>query len=83
MKKTELARLINPEHPLVKLAQTIDWQNFDEHFGISYSTETGRPGISTRLMVALHYLKATPTTSPTRPYSGAGWRTLTGNTSRG
>jgi transposase, IS5 family len=47
MEKTELARLINPEHPLVKLAQTIDWQNFDEQFGISYSTETGRPGFST------------------------------------
>jgi transposase, IS5 family len=59
MEKTELARLINPEHPLVKLAQTIDWQNFDEQFGISYSTETGRPGISTRLMVGLHYLKYT------------------------
>jgi transposase, IS5 family len=49
MKKTQLARLINPEHPLLKLAQTIDWQNFDEHFEISYSTQTGRPGISTRL----------------------------------
>jgi IS5 family transposase len=43
----------------VKLAQTIDWRNFDEQFGISYSAETARPGISTRLMVALHYLKYT------------------------
>ena len=59
MKRTELARLLNAEHPLVKLAQTIDWQSFDEHFGVSYSSETGRPGISTRLMVALHYLKYT------------------------
>lgn len=59
MTRTELARLINPQHPLVKLAQTIDWSNFDEQFGVSYSSETGRPGISTRLMVSLHYLKYT------------------------
>lgn len=44
---------------MVKLAQSIDWQGFDERFGVSYSPETGRPGISTRLMVALHYLKYT------------------------
>jgi IS5 family transposase len=59
MNKTLLANLINPNHPLVKLAQAIDWANFDEQFGVSYSAETGRPGISTRLMVALHYLKYT------------------------
>jgi hypothetical protein len=39
MKRTQLARLLNAEHPLVKLAQTIDWQSFDEHFGVSYSSE--------------------------------------------
>lgn len=59
MNKTPLADLINPNHPLVKLAQSIDWANFDEKFGVSYSPETGRPGSSTRLMVALHYLKYT------------------------
>lgn len=59
MKKTELARLVNAEHPLVKLAQQIDWRSFDEQFGVSYTAQTGRPGISTRLMVALHYLKYT------------------------
>lgn len=59
MNKTPLANLINPNHPLVKLAQSIDWANFDEKFGVSYSPETGRPGSSTRLMVALHYLKYT------------------------
>jgi IS5 family transposase len=59
MQKTELAKLVNKNHPLVKLAKTIDWQNFDEQFGMSYSPQTGRPGISTRLMVSLHYLKYT------------------------
>ena len=59
MNKTPLAKLVDAEHPLVKLAQSIDWANFDEKFGLSYCPETGRPGISTRLMVALHYLKYT------------------------
>lgn len=45
------------EHPLVKLAGAIDWQRFEEAFGVTFDEETGRPAISTRLMVALHYLK--------------------------
>jgi IS5 family transposase len=40
---------------LVKLADEINWQGFDEAFGVLYS-DKGRPGISTRLLVALHYL---------------------------
>jgi transposase, IS5 family len=48
--------LVNPKHPLVILSHEIQWQAFDEAFGVHYS-ELGRPGISTRLMVALHYLK--------------------------
>lgn len=59
MEKTELAKLVNDQHPLVKLAQQIDWHSFDEHFGAYYCSERARPGISTRLMVALHYLKYT------------------------
>jgi transposase, IS5 family len=51
-----LKGLVNPKHPLVILSHEIQWQAFDEAFGIHYS-ELGRPGISTRLMVALHYLK--------------------------
>ena len=37
----------------------IDWQSFDEHFGAYYRGGKGRPAISTRLMVSLHYLKYT------------------------
>jgi transposase, IS5 family len=54
--KLPLKGLVNPKHPLVILSHEIQWQAFDEAFGIHYS-ELGRPGISTRLMVALHYLK--------------------------
>ena len=50
--------MISPNHPMVWLADEIDWARFDEAFGMTYS-DKGRPGISTRLMVALHYLKYT------------------------
>jgi len=46
-------------HPMVKLADAIDWDRLDEVFGKSYCPDNGRPAISTRLMVALHYLKYT------------------------
>lgn len=59
MERTRLANLLNESHPLVKLAQQIDWRSFDEHFGTYYSEGTGRPATSTRLMVSLHYLKYT------------------------
>lgn len=59
MEKTELAGLVNDRHPMVKLARQIDWRSLDEHFGASYCSGTGRPAISTRLMVSLHYLKYT------------------------
>ena len=44
---------------MVRLAREIDWQSFDEHFGAYYRGGKGRPAISTRLMVSLHYLKYT------------------------
>ncbi len=60
-KETETIRhplngLVNSKHPLVILSQEIQWQTFDETFG-GYYSDLGRPGVSTRLMVALHYLK--------------------------
>lgn len=56
--KTELRHLVDERHPLVKLAGEVDWSSFEESFGQAYS-DAGRPGIATRLMVALHYLKFT------------------------
>ena len=35
----------------------IDWQSFEQTLGSTYHPSQGAPGISTRLMVALHYLK--------------------------
>ena len=52
----ELRAILNLGHALVRLAEEINWQGFNEALG-SYYSDLGRPAISTRLMVALHYLK--------------------------
>ncbi|MGI9457263.1 MAG: IS5 family transposase [Aeoliella sp.] len=53
----ELCELLNPEHPLYVLAEQIDWQQFDVSIDECYAEELGRPGVITRLMVGLMYLK--------------------------
>lgn len=50
-------QLIDLQHPLAVLAQTIDWEQFDLLLGSSYHPTQGAPGTPTRLMVALHFLK--------------------------
>ena len=55
--QVDLEHLIDLHHPLAELARQIDWARFDRQFGVSYHASLGAPGISTRLMVALHYLK--------------------------
>jgi IS5 family transposase len=57
MFKRELEELVNPEHALVKLGRLIDWTVFEEKPGAKYHASIGAPGVNTRLMVALHYLK--------------------------
>lgn len=54
-----LSELLNPEHPLYVLANQIDWQQFDAAIDECYAEELGRPGVTTRLMVGLMYLKYT------------------------
>lgn len=54
-----LEQICNPSHPLYRLAKTIKWSEFDTAFGKLYHPTKGRPAISTRLMVGLHYLKYT------------------------
>jgi len=54
--KIELVSLVKEDHELVQIAQEINWERFEKKFGESYG-DKGRPGISTRLMVALQYLK--------------------------
>ena len=44
-------------HPLVVLSRQIDWLSLEGTFGKFYVQTQGRPGLPTRLMVGLHYLK--------------------------
>jgi len=53
----DLEQLIDQSHPLVRLGQYIDWSSFEQTLGDTYHPSQGAPGVSTRLMVALHYLK--------------------------
>lgn len=55
--RIQLAQLLHPTHPLVKLAQALDWSVFETQFEPLYDLHTGRPGLPTRLLVGLHYLK--------------------------
>lgn len=52
-----LSELLNPEHPLYVLAERMDWSQFNTAIDVCYAEELGRPGVNTRLMVGLLYLK--------------------------
>ena len=49
--------MINMDHELVKLGDKINWKTFESTLGEVYIANKGRPGLPTRLMVGLHYLK--------------------------
>ena len=51
-----LKDLLNPAHPLYRLAGVVNWGQFERQFGQFYA-ELGRPALATRLLVGLHYLK--------------------------
>jgi transposase, IS5 family len=55
--RARMENLVDPRHPLVRLAGLIDWQRFEDSFGPLYKDGIGRPGLPTRLMVGLHLLK--------------------------
>lgn len=54
--RTRLEDFLNKKHPLVQMSSLMDWSYFDEQFGLTFSDQ-GRPGLPTRLMVGLTYLK--------------------------
>lgn len=55
--RSSLKAIIDPEHALIKLADLIDWDRFDDAFGAFYHDRKGRRGLRTRLMTGLHLLK--------------------------
>lgn len=57
--RSRLDQIVDPQHPLVKLAHRVDWQFLEQRFGASYTEQPGRPPLPTRLMAGLAILKHT------------------------
>ena len=56
MFRPRLLDIIDPSHPLVKLANAVDWQVFEKNLKPFFSG-TGRQAKPVRLMIGLQYLK--------------------------
>ncbi len=52
-----LVEMLNPKHPLVKLADVIDWDEIEHSFGAHFEATTGRPTLPPRLVAGLLYLQ--------------------------
>jgi len=52
-----LIEMLNPKHPLVKLADVIDWDEIERSFGAHFEATTGRPALPPRLVAGLLYLQ--------------------------
>jgi transposase, IS5 family len=57
--QSRLDQILSKSHPLYRLSNEINWSMFEEEFGKLYTENNGRPGLPTRLLVGLHYLKYT------------------------
>ena len=56
--KVGLARIVDMSHEMVRLANAIDWKDFEKSFDTMWK-DKGRRAIDTRLMVSLHDIKYT------------------------
>lgn len=57
--RIELQHLVDRRHPLVQLADQIQWSAFAAAFAPLFCADNGRTACPVRLMVGLHYLKHT------------------------
>jgi transposase, IS5 family len=55
--KARLDQIVDLNHPLAKLARTVDWRFLEERFGAAYTDKPGHPPLPTRLMAGLAILK--------------------------
>ena len=55
--RARLDQIIDMRHPLVRLAQRIDWGFLEKTFGAVYSDGPGSPPLPTRLMAGMEILK--------------------------
>ena len=44
--RQRLCEMLNAKHPLMKLADVIDWDEIERSFGAHFQTTTGRPALS-------------------------------------
>ena len=54
---SNLSDMLNQSHPLYRLADKIDWGNFETAFQPLYCQDNGHPGKPIRLMCGLLILK--------------------------
>ena len=52
-----LRDLVNPSHPMVRLADQVDWKQFEDAMAPVFADGQGRPSAAVRLVVGLLYLK--------------------------
>src|SRR6187399_2349343 len=57
--RARLDQIVDLDHPVVKLARTIDWRFLEQTFGAVYTDKPGQPPLPTRLMAGLAILKHT------------------------
>jgi len=57
--RSRLDQIIDMNHPLAKLARSLDWRFLEKRFGAVYSDGPGQPPLPTRLMAGLAILKHT------------------------
>jgi IS5 family transposase len=55
--RAQFAQILNPDHPLIVLADQIDWRRFDLALADCFTSDLGPPALASRLIVGLLYLK--------------------------
>lgn len=70
--RSALANMVDPKHPLVRLARLIDWERFATAFGPLYRERVDRPGLPT------HLSRPAPDQAHGRPVRRGGLRPLPG-----
>lgn len=55
--RAQFTQILDLEHPLVVLADKIDWRRFEVALAECFASDIGAPALSTRLIIGLLYLK--------------------------
>lgn len=57
--KAQFTQILDLDHPLIVLADKIDWQRLESALVECFSSDVGAPALSSRLIIGLFYLKHT------------------------